>query len=162
MVTLYYYNPAKFWAKVDKTGNCWNWTAFVDRDGYGTAKVRKGGEWRGVGSHRVAYQDAYGEIPGGMTIDHACQNRRCVNPGHLRLATVKQNAENRTGARSDSKTGVRGVRWNVSTKRFSAAVGHKRSLIRLGYFKTVGEAEAAVIAKRNELFTHNDMDRQAV
>ena len=32
----------------------------------------------------------------------------------------------------------------------------------VGYFTTVQDAEAAVIAKRNELFTHNDLDRQPV
>lgn len=30
---------------------------------------------------------------------------------------------------------------------------------RLGTFDTVNEAEAAVITKRLELFTHNDLDR---
>ena len=29
----------------------------------------------------------------------------------------------------------------------------------VGVFDTPEEAQAAVVAKRNELFTHNDMDR---
>lgn len=31
--------------------------------------------------------------------------------------------------------------------------------VHVGYFTVKAEAEAAVIAKRNELFTHNDADR---
>jgi hypothetical protein len=38
---------------------------------------------------------------------------------------------------------------------------HFRRLLHVGLFLTIAEAEAAVIAKRNELFTHNDMDRRA-
>jgi hypothetical protein len=38
-------------------------------------------------------------------------------------------------------------------------VGHQNGCIFVGYFLDLAEAEAAVIAKRNELFTHNDRDR---
>jgi len=36
---------------------------------------------------------------------------------------------------------------------------HRPILVTVGYFDTIDEAEAAVIAKRKELFTHNDADR---
>jgi hypothetical protein len=38
-------------------------------------------------------------------------------------------------------------------------VKHDGKRIYLNRFDTTPEAEAAVIAKRNELFTHNDLDR---
>ena len=41
--------------------------------------------------HRVAYEAARGPIPDGMTVDHTCRNRRCVNPLHLRLLSNKVN-----------------------------------------------------------------------
>ena len=36
-------------------------------------------------AHRAAWVHANGQIPDGMTIDHMCKNRRCVNVKHLRV-----------------------------------------------------------------------------
>lgn len=72
--------------------------------------------------------------------------------------TQRQNNQNHQGARADSSTGIRGV-WRCSTTgRWKAAVkvGDKLWSKR---FDTIEEAESAAIAKRNEVFTHNDLDR---
>lgn len=76
----------RFWAKVDKSGECWPWTATIDRYGYGTF-------WLGrkVGAHRAAYELTRGPIPAGMDIDHLCRNRACVNPDHLEPVTRRVN-----------------------------------------------------------------------
>lgn len=42
--------------------------------------------------HRIAWEAAHGEIPDGMTVDHTCRNRRCVNVHHLRLLSNEDNA----------------------------------------------------------------------
>ena len=42
--------------------------------------------------HRVAWEAEHGPIPEGMTIDHICRNRRCVNVAHLRLLSNVENA----------------------------------------------------------------------
>jgi hypothetical protein len=94
-----------------------------------------------------------------MVIDHTCHNRRCVNPDHLRTVTHKQNQENRSGAQPNSTSGVRGVTWMSREKRWVSQVSHNGKQYVGGYFKTIAEAEASVIALRNKLFTHNDMDR---
>lgn len=93
-------------------------------------------------------------------VDHACMVRECVNPNHLRLATVKQNNENLPGARSSSRSGIRGV-FQHANGRWYAYVIHDRRRIHLGGFDEALEAEAAAIAKRKELFTHNTLDRKA-
>lgn len=144
----------RFWHKVDKSGDCWLWTAVKHRKGYG----QFGNGQKIVQAHRFSYELANGPIPDGMQVDHRCHNRACVNPAHLRLATNKQNIENVSGARSDSGTGVRGVQRTRSGK-YSAKVRHHGKNYHLGTFATVADAEAAVIARRNELFTHNDLDR---
>lgn len=142
----------RFWALVEKTDGCWNWTGTVHiHTGYGIYGRRR--------AHRMAYELRVGPIPKGMHLDHTCFNRVCVNPTHLRPVTQKQNNENHQGARCDSSTGIRGV-WRCSTTgRWIAAVktGDRLWMKR---FATIEEAEAAAIARRNEVFTHNDLDRE--
>ena len=79
---------ARFWSKVDSTGDCWVWTAY-SRDGkYGSMKVR--GDL--FMAHRVAWVIANRrEVPTGLVIDHLCRNTHCVNPNHLEPVTEREN-----------------------------------------------------------------------
>jgi hypothetical protein len=147
----------RFWAKVDKTETCWNWTGSTTNGGYGMFKMGASPKV----AHRISYTYANGEIPDGMTIDHMCHNRSCVNPDHLRIATTKENGENRKGASGGNISGVRGVSWHKPAQKWYARVGHNGKQYNVGLFDDLQEAEAAVIAKRLELFTHNDLDRAA-
>ena len=144
---------ARFWAKVDKSGDCWTWTGCAIAGGYGRISV--GGTLQLA--HRVSYAWANGPIPDGMIIDHTCHTPSCVRPSHLRSVTIKQNQEHRLGARRDSKTGYLGVKPHKD--RFHAAVRHHGVDYYLGSYASVEEAHAAVTAKRIEMFTHNDHDR---
>jgi hypothetical protein len=42
-------------------------------------------------AHRSVYVHLRGPIPPGMTIDHLCRNRSCVNPDHLEVVSLKEN-----------------------------------------------------------------------
>jgi hypothetical protein len=147
-----------FWIKVDTSAGaegCWPWLASKHR-GYG----QFGKDGKVCAAHRVAYELATGEqIRDGLEIDHRCRNRSCVNPHHLRPVTRKQNLENLSGAnRNNQSSGVRGV-YRAGT-HWRAMAGHNRMHVHAGCFATIGEADAAVRAKRLELFTHNEIDKQ--
>lgn len=43
-------------------------------------------------AHRAAWVAAEGQIPEGLTVDHQCRTKRCVNPAHLRLLSNFENA----------------------------------------------------------------------
>lgn len=160
---------ARFWAKVDKTETCWLWTGSQTPKGYGVhtlreypdSRIKAGVKTREIRAHRYSWELTNEPIPEGMEIDHICHVTLCVRPTHLRLTTRKQNNENRAGANSNSTSGVRGVRWVAAKNRWRASVGHDGKYIHVGYFRDLDEAAAAVIAKRNELHTHNDIDRRA-
>ena len=79
----------RFWGHVRDDGDCWVWTAALDRDGYGafTGYPSKK-NWR---AHRFAYQRVCGLIPEGLVLDHLCRNRACVNPSHLEPVTNRVN-----------------------------------------------------------------------
>jgi DNA-binding transcriptional regulator YiaG len=80
----------RFWSKVDKSGECWIWTAFRSK-GYGMFQLKGKAE----GAHRIAYTLAYGPIPEGMFVCHACDNPPCVRPDHLWLGTIQDNNRDR-------------------------------------------------------------------
>lgn len=145
----------RFWVKVDKSGDCWVWTAFTHK-GYG--QFRDGGK---VKAHRYSWALENGPIPAGMQVDHRCLNRSCVRPSHLRLVVGKENAENRSGANNGSKSGVRGVGWHPSSGKWEAKVVSHGVCYYLGHFADIEQARLAVTAKRLELFTHNELDRIA-
>lgn len=145
-----------FWPKVQKTDTCWEWTSAVGRNGYG--QYKHDGAMRLA--HRLSYEMTNGTIPEGLQVDHTCHNRTCVNPAHLRLASNAMNAQNRSGARSGSKSGVRGVHWETRENRWRASgvVDGKRSF--LGYFNTIKEAESVITAWRRENMPYSINDQR--
>lgn len=79
----------RFWVKVDRGGECWEWRAAISPYGYGYFHNGT----RMEHAHRVSWRLAHGiEIPDGLMILHECDNRLCVRPEHLRPGTAKDNA----------------------------------------------------------------------
>jgi hypothetical protein len=87
----------KFWSKVDKTSDCWLWTAST-RNGYG--QIARG-DGRVDYAHRLSYEMAHGAIPPGLNIDHLCRQPLCVRPDHLEAVTQRENLRRGAGFGGD-------------------------------------------------------------
>ena len=148
----------RFWGKVDKTEGCWEWTGANFR-GYGV--FRSEGRARTV--HRLSYEWANGPIPPGLEVDHMCFNRACVNPSHLRLLEHGANGQNRAGANSSSRSGVRGVYKPTGSKVWIARAMLNRKAYHIGRFERLEDAERAAIEWRREHMpaSINDLERRS-
>jgi len=104
-------------------------------------------------AHRLAWVYETGQDPTllNMQIDHIDQNKTNNAFANLRLVTNKQNAENR-GLNFRNKTGIRGV--YMERNLFVAELCNNYKRIKLGRFKTLDAAKAAVEKARRDLFTH--------
>lgn len=83
----------------EDSGGCRLWTGRTFPTGYGDYKYRG----KTVYPHRWVYEQTYGPIPDGWTVDHQCHDpevctlnhdcphRRCLTPEHLKAMS---NAEN--------------------------------------------------------------------
>lgn len=71
-------------------GDCLIWPGATNSSGYGCV----GGGKRGYTllAHRVVFTEEVGPIEDGMTVDHLCNNKLCMNVFHMELVTVSENS----------------------------------------------------------------------
>lgn len=149
-----YSSPADAFAARRSAPNvdgCRLWTGSKNDRGYGKLWTSEGIQY----AHRFGWELENGPIPDGIHIDHICRNRACVEVSHLRLATNKQNHENLSGARSDSRSGIRGAVWSSQRGAYYAQVWHNGERHYGGLFADPVEAGKVAAQMRAELFTHH-------
>jgi hypothetical protein len=114
---------------------CVPWTGAVGSRGYGATRDPV----RGISSttaHRVVYEREVGPIPPGLTIDHLCRNRLCVNVDHMEVVT------NRVNILRGNGVGVRNMRKTHCIR------GHLFSGENLVVLRTTGERRCRICTNR--------------
>lgn len=92
-------------------GGCWLWTGHVQNAGYGMTSFSTGSQL----VHRWSFEYVMGiKIPDGMTIDHLCKNKLCVNPLHMEVVTRAENIR---------RAGLNGVS-KISSEKTHCPSGH--------------------------------------
>lgn len=119
---------------VDENG-CWIWEGKINNTNYGVFVNKEL-------AHRHFYERDVGLIPDGYVLDHICHNTLCVNPEHLRLATVADNIRYQK-LHKNNTSGFKGVSWYKGRNKWYSYITVNRKKIHLGYFDDVLDAARA-------------------
>lgn len=102
-------------------------------------------------AHRLAWLYVFGKFP-NFEIDHINGDPDDNRISNLRLATRKQNMENRK-LHVNNTSGYRGITWHRN--KWEARVSHHGKRIHVGNFDNLQEAVNAAKTAREQLFTHD-------
>lgn len=99
--------------------------------------------------HRLIFLYHHGYLTQGMEIDHINTEKTINRIENLREVTRAQNSCN-TRKSATNVTGVKGVAWCKTKKKYKVTVSLNGKSKHLGYFDDLKEAEAVAIAGREK------------
>jgi hypothetical protein len=109
----------RFWARVQKSDGCWEWTGAVNSRNGGYGVIGISGSRKLTVTHRLSWEIHHGPIPDGLWVLHRCDNRKCCNPEHLFLGTHADNMRDMT---------AKGRQANQNTEKPECKYGHAYTL----------------------------------
>ena len=81
----------RFWVKVKRTDQCWEWQGTHDSDGYGQFTYN----YKQIKACKIAYILTHGQVPERFCVLHTCDNPSCCRPDHLWLGTTQENTQDK-------------------------------------------------------------------
>lgn len=84
-------------------GDCLIWQGATNSRGYGC--VSGGRKGNTLLAHRVVFTEEVGPIEDGMTVDHMCTNKLCMNVFHMQLVTASENSKLKNERQTHCKNG---------------------------------------------------------
>lgn len=122
---------------------------------YAWRSTRRDGSRTRVLMHRELLGLPAGQDP---EVDHRNGNGLDNRRSNLRTVVSSQNNQNRQGAKRGTPSGVRGVSREARRGKWRAQAELTGRQYHLGYFDTIGEAEAVVVAWRRAHMPFSEMD----
>jgi hypothetical protein len=98
-------------------------------------------------NHQVVFKMFHGYVP--KTIDHIDGNIQNNSVENLRPATISQNQYN-SKVSTRNKSGVKGVHWNVSNKKWQVQLSINGKQSTLGYFADLELADLVAQEARDK------------
>lgn len=131
---------------VTETG-CLLWPGKWNRWGYGVHNDKR--------VHRIAFEQEFGPIPGGLHVCHKCDTPACANPAHLFLGTPAVNmADMRSKGRGakrikhgmaklsdDQVSAILAAKGSGTQKEIGASFGVTQSTVSLIHARKIWKAE---------------------
>lgn len=115
-----------------------------------------------LAGHRVAWAMHYGEWPPhNVDVDHINQVKHDNRIENLRLVTRRINVLN-AKVRSNSRSGVSGVRWHKATGKWAAAMCIHGQYAHIGLYPTIEEAAAAKEKAERDILGHSQDDAHSL
>jgi hypothetical protein len=110
----------------------------VDSYGYLAIRYNK----RRYRAHRLIWVYLHGNIPNDKMVDHIDMDKSNNKADNLRLCTCSENKRN-TRKQINNTSGYKGVRWNISRRKWIAYTNVNGKYYQIGYFDAEGDARAA-------------------
>jgi hypothetical protein len=98
------------------------------------------------------HREILGLTDPGIKCDHRNHDTLDCQRHNLRISTISQNGANRKGLDARNTSGIRGVCWNKSKKKWEAGIKVKQKRIFLGRFADKSDASAAYASANRQYF----------
>ena len=116
-------NEDRFWSKVDRSGDCWEWLGWRNWQGRGMFKL----DGKDRPATHAALQIVDGsDVPSGMCVCHHCDNPGCVRPDHLFISDHAGNMQDcvSKGRHHHGTKHHRNKLTELEVRAIRAAAGH--------------------------------------